>query len=188
MRPIIRPREHPKQGEVATLGLMHEMAVARAVTEFEIGHRREPYITPFLWLIRYPNDLVVIETPWSNDAEKVNSLTAMRMMMQCTGATAYSFIHESWMAAFTTPEDKEKYKDLYSVRSLPPDKREDVLLILSYDRSGQYLYTRFGMNRPDTPHATLKVRDDHALGSPGHDGGGLFGRLNNMLLRPESDR
>lgn len=185
-RPFIRPREHPKQGEIATLGLMHEMAVARAVKEFEIGHRREPYITPFLWLIRYPGDLTVIETPWANDDEKVKSLAAMRLLMQSTGATAYSFIHESWMAYFEG-EDAQKYKDVYSVRALPPHLREDVLLILSYDISGQYLYTRFGINRADTAHASLKVRDDHAMGSGG-DGGGLTGRLENMLNKPGSDR
>ena len=183
-RPFLREREHPKQGEVATLGLLHELAVARAVKEFEIGHRREPYITPFLWLIRYPNDLVVLETPWANDAEKVKSFAAVRELMQATGATAYSFIHESWMAVFEGPEEVERSRKIYSVRAMPKDQREDVLLILSADLSGAHLTTRYGIARADTPHAKLKLRDD----MPTPDG--MLGRLSNFLKpeKPDVDK
>jgi hypothetical protein len=177
--PQIRERIDLKQGECATLGMMHEFAVGRAVKAFEDGRQREPYMTPFLWLLRYPGELATIETRWGNDVEKDVASKSLRLLMKITNCTAYSFITEAWMASFSKAQGNMPEHPINSVRGLPADQREDVLMISTFDRSTNYHMTRFGIKRANTPHAKLLVRDDWIERGPDMH---MEGRMWNLLL------
>lgn len=179
-RPKLRDTVQLKPGECATLGFFHEYAISVAMKAFEEGRRREPYMTPFLWLLRSDSTVVSVETRWANDHEKDQVSAAMRMLMKMTDTTAYSFIHEAWMANWNSdgsgsmPEPPgEGYM---SVSGLPAQQREDVLLIWTFGKGPQTYRTRYGIARANTPHSSLKVRDD--MEPDGH----AEGRFWNLLL------
>lgn len=174
--PEVRGSVTLKQGEFATLDMLHEHAVKIAEEEFEKAVRgpRQPYQCPFLWLVKTPKVLLTIETPWRDDDEKIRSMDMMRTYMAMAQATAYSFMHEAWMSVLQDPNKPMPH----SVRELPPDQREDVLIVWTYDRSEHVRQTRWAVRRAGTPRATLLARDDE------YRDGLVGGRLGNLLKSP----
>lgn len=177
--PVLHGSITLKQGEFATVDMLHEHAVHVAETEFERAVRgtRSPYQCPFLWLIKTPKLLLTMETPWSDDDEKIRSMNMMRTYMAMANASAYSFMHEAWMAVFTNENMPKVMPD--SVRAMPEDQREDVLMVWTYDRSDYHRRTRWAVRRAGTPRARLLARDDDT------QGGHFEGRLFNLLKPPK---
>lgn len=177
--PVLRETVTLKQGEFATLDMLHEHAVHVAETEFEkaVHGPRTPYQCPFLWLIKTPKLLLTMETPWADDDEKVRSMNMMRTYMAMANASAYSFMHEAWMAVFNLENMPKKMP--FSVRGMPEQDREDVLMVWTYDRSEYHRRTRWAVRRAGTPRARLLARDDDT--QEGH----FEGRLFNLLKPPK---
>lgn len=179
--PEVRSTISLSQGEFATVGMLHDHATRIAEAEFAkaVAGRTPPFQCPFLWLVKTQRLLLTIETPWADDDEKIRSMQMMRTYMQMANATAYSFMHEAWMAVFTPPNVPKEMP--YSVRALPPDQREDVLLVWTFDRSDKHMQTRWGVRRAGTPRAALLARDD--VESSGYDH--FEGRMFNLLKPPK---
>jgi hypothetical protein len=130
---------------------LHEMAVAYAVAEFE-----RKGAAPCMWIICTGPDVIWIETPWEDDREKVVSTAAIRAAMKAMGARSYSFITEAWMASYFDGDDT----------TVPPsekEKRDDVLLISTYDQKGEFDGTRFLVTVRKHGLSYLGPRDDETM-------------------------
>jgi hypothetical protein len=190
MIPNIKPTEDILPGAYGRIEEFHDFAVNRAVKEFEKEGR-----APFLWIVLYNSSIRFVETPWENDDEKHRSTYMMRELMRLTNARAYSFITEAWVAAFTLKDMSEQERDAlleqtnkHGVRSLPESQREDVMMVSSFNRAGDYGFTRFGIRYGKQRHPTggwpmgrLLARDDWHTSEMGH----WEGRMWNLLKEEE---
>lgn len=144
---------------------LHEMAVAYAVSEFE---RRGS--TPCMWIICTGPDVIWIETPWEDEAEKELSTLAIRAAMKAMGARSYSFITEAWVASYSVGDPV-----------IPPsqkEQRDDVLMISTYDMKGEYEAARFLVSVRENGNNLLGPRDDQTMMEYK-----MEGRLFNLLVR-----
>jgi len=163
-----------KPGELETLTALHEHAVSLAEKSFA-----DHGSAPFLWLIRIESGVLAINTPWENVREKDQAVATIRQILRIFDATMYAFIAEAWITVVTDPD---KY-DAKVPPSRQPD-REDVLMVQSFDRNDNHLYTRFGVFYPpgrqrarSLPWGKLRARDDW----PQDAHSGATGRLSNVF-------
>ena len=185
MKPVVTS-EAILPGAFGQISELHELVVAKGIAAFEKDGR-----APFLWTILLDHHLTFIETPWENEREKMEATHKMRHIMAALQARAYSFMTEAWVSAInfesTSKEDQEKIMEQsrkHGVKSLPETLREDVLMVSTYDRGGNYLMTRFGVRYGSRTHPTggwkfgrLLARDDWHKDSIGH----FEGRMWNLL-------
>jgi hypothetical protein len=133
---------------------LHEHAVNMATAAYAHFGRMLP-----IWMIAtYSDDrgdpelnghfLLVIETAWENPDQKYRATEFMRGAVNDPdfGAYAYAFICEAWVAS---EKEGSKYDALRKQgRGVPPgerpeDERDDILMILSFERDGDSAMTRF---------------------------------------------
>jgi hypothetical protein len=148
---------------------LHELAVAFAV-EF---HGRKGEVPP-TWVMAIGKQIAWLETAWESEFEKDGSVFVAREMMKHTGAHAYSQIVEAWVAA--VPSDRPDLAEtLPSDRD--PSERDDVLLVMTFDRQGGFQGTRFLVTVRRRGPNLLGPRDDQSF--EGMDP--LQGRMANLL-------
>lgn len=131
MLPQIVKRKTLAPGYLQTIDALHEYAVRDAEKTF-----RKKGQSPFRWFVRNRQRLIVIDSSWENEREKVLSAKFMRYYMLMLGADAYSFVTEAWVAIPTEAEVKA-YQEL----DIPPPQpsqhpnREDALVVTTYDKN-----------------------------------------------------
>lgn len=152
---------------------LHEMAVAFAMKEFE--RKGE---APCMWIIAAGPNLMWIETPWRDDREKELFVRTLRGAMRELGARAYSFITEAWMAVYDINDPKPGEPGFLMPSESPKAKRDDVLMISTYDAAGEYDATRFLVTIRERGLNILGPRDDESFKD--HK---MEGRLFNLLVR-----
>lgn len=167
--PFLQFGEHMdlKPGDFATLEMLHEFSVQRALKQFDEAHRIAPYDIKPHWLIQFGSFMGVVATPFANDREKEVVSRVLGEAMKIANARAYSFFMEAWIANVRPGHDWDK-----TPPSQHPD-REDALIITTYDRK-RSLTTRYAVKRAGTPRAKLLARDDWG-------DSGLVGRFSNLL-------
>ena len=110
----------------ATRAMLHEMAATFAEEQFALkGH------APFMWLLGIGPRVVWIETDWDDDGEKEASVAFIRKTAQVLGADCYAFITEAWVAVYKDVPRRDQPRP----GDLPKDQRDDILMVLSMDRS-----------------------------------------------------
>lgn len=162
--------------------ILHEMACQYGEEQFKLKGGMAA-----LWIVASGPNIAWIETDWKDNREKDIANYAMRQMLDGTAAQAYSFITEAWMmgtnAKMSEPERKHwlDFSQKHGVRSLPEHMRDDVLMILSFDRKGGCSNTRYvvQMRKGKGPNYLGPRIDEDGLTSWG-------GRMGN-LFKPEQD-
>ena len=148
---------------------LHEMAVNFAVEEF--GRKGE---VPFLWLIDIGDESLWMETPWENDREKDAYVKLMKVLMRESRARAYAQIVEAWVSTTVGTDD-----DFIPPSQRPKNERDDIMMVMSSNRSGAHLQTRCLV--------TIRKRGLNFLGPRMDDpmGDTMTGRMSNLLADPQ---
>ena len=127
----------------ATRAMLHEIAAQFAEEQFALqGH------APFMWLLGCGSRIVWVETDWEDDNEKEASVQFIRKLAQQLGADCYAFMSEAWVAVYKTATRRNEPRP----GDLPKHLRDDILFVLSMDRSehktSRWLVTerRHGLN------------------------------------------
>lgn len=126
--------------------MLHEMACTYAEEQFKLKGGMEP-----MWLLAAGFNVAWIKTPFDDAVRSKNVAANMiRAMIAGTGAQAYSFISEVWVAAFLDAQMSRKeqkkwiaFTHEYGVSQLPPELRDDALQVLSCDRAGGHSTSRY---------------------------------------------
>jgi hypothetical protein len=168
---------------IADRKALHNVACAFGEEQFKLKG-----CAPFMWLVAVGSQVAWIETPWEDEREKIMATYAMRDILTVTGAQAYSQMVEAWVCAIDNrmPEAERKYwtdfTEKHGVRSLPPEMRDDVLIVLSFDCKGGVSTSRYLVNiRPRGPNYLGPRMDEPESGTL--EWGGRMGNL----FRPERD-
>lgn len=154
---------------------LHEMAISFAEEEF--GRKGQ---IPFLWLLDLDDEILWIETPWENDAEKDAMVRLMRILLRESKARAYSNMIEAWMAKATTlPKDDPNF---VMPSDRPKSERDDVLMVNSHSRNGDQFQTRYLV--------TIRKHGPNFLGpriDEDFKNGIMEGRMFNLLRDPKCE-
>lgn len=186
LRPIIQKFEHLDHD--VTREELHEKAIA--FTEEQFARKGS---VPFMWALVQGSHVAWVETPWEDEREKVAATRTIHQMMFGLGATAYSFISEIWTCSFSIEQHGEKeFKRLndfatkHGVCALPPNLRDDAVMITTFDRSPEYNFSQFlvTMRPPNRGLNFLGPRVDKPEGKDGQ----MSGRMWNLLRQPLDDR
>jgi hypothetical protein len=173
---------HDKLAPVTpTRAVLHEMACQFA----ERLHRSGADLV-FVWGLAQGQEILWIETAWTSEREKVNTILAMRDLMSMTKTHAYATITSAWMATMdenTDPLDRTLMDEHRAaggmICDLPARLRQDVLMIATCDRAGDGALTRYIVDAKNQLGPRQDVSNYEAL----------EGRLVNMLKPdPEADR
>lgn len=171
--PIPHLVESESGNRFCTLDALHERAVAAAVAAMESEHR-----APFLFRLKAADWILTWETNWRDDHEKIAYTRAIRLQMLAIECEMYTFSGEVWTAAPRPGDGIDK--------RLPPSERPDrqgSLIIMSFDKAGNWRNTVFAVKHAGTKRARLLARDDwHAIeGDREAQINRQEGRLVNML-------
>jgi hypothetical protein len=174
MRPVILKTENLAPVSVQRAGL-HEMACAFVEERFKLKGRCAP-----VFATAAETHVAWVECDWANDGEKLASVEMMRITVQATNAHAYSFMTEAWVAAFDTlkPDEAERWITFcgeHGVSALPGHLRDDVALVLTFDRQGGCSMSRYLV--------TQRRRGPNFLGPRVDDDGdtGMTGRMASLF-------
>ena len=163
-----------------TRSFLHNMACKSAEKAFAEEGGLEPF-----WLIASGTRVLMVGTPWEGTPEKRVSQNFVRLLLEVVGAQAYSFVSETWTAMVTKAElafrAKMDWIDEHGVLALPPDQREEILMVTSAgrDKGDQHL-SRYVINSGGKK-PWLGIRTDEA------DMGGE-GPLFNLFQLPVDER
>lgn len=123
--------------------VLHEMAVEYATET----HREQGGVEP-TWVVSDGQNISYIETPFENWQHKAH----VRMIMATEvfprlGVKLYSFVSEAyvWAGKITDEnfEEEQKFVEEHGVSALPADRKDEVLIVTTNDKSDQTRFTRF---------------------------------------------
>ena len=100
---------------------------------------------PPTFVISVGTDVLWLEARWSSWQEREIYFAAMRTLIRGLKARSYSFISEVWVVAAKSEEEADQLS-LVSFAELPENKRDEMLLIDSWDRSGGHLDSKYLIN------------------------------------------
>lgn len=121
---------------------LHERACRYAEKRFAKKGGLEP-----IWIVASPRGTIFLETPFEDTVAKNVAAFFIRKALKHTEAYGYSFISEAWVAAVSADEPElVAFANAHGVMALPPDKREDVLMITSHARGGGHMGSRWLIN------------------------------------------
>ena len=103
------------------------------------------------FVIVYPTEIHIIQTPWQNDDEKTVAVAYVRKeMTKHGGALAYSYVSEAWMSKLTMPEAAR----VPGLDNVPPE-------LLPRNRADrQEIVSAMATNGFETKHASwVMIRD-----------------------------
>lgn len=179
MRPLLKPQltkiKTLNATQIVSLDELHEYAIAAAERTMQKKGK-----VPSRWLVRAQDRLATFDTPWEGEGDKNMHADFIRFILGATGATAYAFMTEAWIAAYTKDDDDEPFV----MPSEHPD-REDVVMVSTYTRS-DYRLTRYGIRYSDRTRpkfGRLLARDDWQPGDRTTFEGRMFNLLRGL---PES--
>lgn len=132
---------------------LHEMAVGYAVGVFDRKGQCEP-----TWIVAAAGKLMWFETAWGCEHEKHLHVECMYRLMQALNADAYAFLSEMWCASYRDGDPQVPPSER------PVNERDDILVITTFDRSGEFEATRFKVTirQPVGPNF-LGPRDDETM-------------------------
>jgi hypothetical protein len=141
---------------------LHERACRYAEKRFAKKGGLEP-----IWVLALPGSTLFLETPFDDTRAKNIAAFFMRKTLRRVGASGYSFISEAWMAAIKADEPElVAFANEHGVAALPPDKREEVLMINSHDRDGAVMASRWLINsKGKKPFLGPRVDEEMAISS-----------------------
>lgn len=148
---------------------LHELAVAYSMEQFDLKGRCPP-----TWIIAAGHNVAWFVTDWEDERQKVMYTGCMAALMAQVSASAYSMVTEAWIA-MVRGKSEEEIASIGSLADLPDNEREDVLLVSTFDRAGDFDLTRFlvTIRRPIGPNF-LGPRVDEEVGD-------FRGRMCNLL-------
>lgn len=122
---------------------LHEIACAYAEEQFKLKGGCDA-----TWLVAAGAQVAWIETPFEGVRDKQATTAMIRAMLAATGAQAYSYATEAFVAAVQgmPPGEVKKwlaYANEHGVSALPARMREDVLMVFTHDRGGGVSITRY---------------------------------------------
>lgn len=124
-----------------TLNMLHEVAC----NYVEECYAKAGEVIP-TFLLQSAMQVAWITAPWESQAEKQATLAIIRHMLGVVGS-GYSFVSETWMAAFAASHpDYDKLVEQANSRgvaSLPPHLRDDAAYIMTRDRQGNHLVSTY---------------------------------------------
>lgn len=135
------------------------------------------------WLIATGDGkMIAIETPWEDGREKHAATTMVRMLLEITKATHYSFSSEVWVAAIDKVEGKEEafkaklnWVQQHGVMALPRSEREEKLIVLTAERGGKALLSNYLISSGSKkPFLGPRMDETHEL----------EGRMSNLFDQP----
>lgn len=163
--------------------ILHEMACQFGELQF-----RQKGGMASVWVMATGPSIAWIETDWQSSREKDVATFAMREMLEATGSQAYSFITEAWVASFEGLSDAERkhwmdFSNQRGLSALPPHLRDDILMVLSFDRAGGCSMSQYivQMRKGKGPNYLGPRIDANAS-----DGLQWAGRMGNLFL-PQCD-
>lgn len=122
---------------------LHEIACAYAEDRFRHLGRCDA-----TWLVAVGSQVAWVETPFDGPGDKMTTTILMRGMLAATGAQAYSYVTEAFVASVQHMPKAEmnhwlKFANEHGVAALPEHMREDVLMVFTHDRAGGASATRY---------------------------------------------
>jgi hypothetical protein len=155
---------------------LHAMALSHGEEQFKARGACAP-----TFLVSLGCDVYWIEDSWASNQERGFKFALMREIIDVMQARAYSFISEVYVATMTV-EEVERFgmpTDLPS--EMPPDRRDEMLWIDSWDRQGAHYMSRYLITPARPParqRAFLGPRVDEE-----HDE--MVGRAMNLFQPPK---
>lgn len=156
----------PRQLKIDRLGPLtipahglQSMAVRYGEDQFARYGRCQP-----TFLIAIKTDVLWLEALWEDHYERMLTYRLMTGFLKASGAHAYSYISEAYVAAYK-PEDLggDGEPDVLPA-NLPPDQREEVLFITSFDHKGQSFFSRYLITPRKRGLSFLGPRVDEEIG------------------------
>lgn len=120
---------------------LHDLALVYVEEEFA---RRGT--TPFLWLIDLGHEIIWIETPWDDDAEKIASTKIIQLLLREFRARAYTQLFEAWASTETGKQGKtidDAIREAVPPSERPKNERDDVLLAITMNKAGEQIVSRY---------------------------------------------
>jgi hypothetical protein len=126
-----------------TRQVLHEMAVEYALER----HRQSGSLDP-TWVMSDGHNVTFMETPFDSPRHKQGvAFVLATEFFPTIGVKVYSFVSEAWVwAGKHTDEDHETEKAFineHGVGALPKERRDEVIVITTNDRSDHTMFTRF---------------------------------------------
>lgn len=136
----------PEQPE-KTLKAMHHQAAESARVTFNLYGE-----VPAFWLLCTFDRFIVVRTEWKGDSEKDLMTGMLAHMVEVLGVTRYTLIHEAYSANYPVNTDKETATP---PSQLPKSQRDEILFVVSCDRDGRQLFSRFLITQRPKPALPL---------------------------------
>lgn len=124
---------------------LHLLVCAFVEAEFK---RKAGDLDP-LFVVATGAQIVWLQAGWEDDREKRVTINAVRLTLAGTDAHAYSLVTQAFVASFDSRMSETERKHwlnfcrLHGVSALPPQLRDDIVMVMSHDRDGGIDVSRY---------------------------------------------
>lgn len=136
-------RSRKRMKETRAMDKDHELLAALIEQGVSYVHdillvKKDKSLMP-IWHLQSPEGAMVIGTPWKGDEEKTAMTAYVREQIKKSNATAYSFISEAWVSAYTSEEIQGRDLEAEGPAERPAKRanRVEAVVIFASTRSGQ---------------------------------------------------
>lgn len=163
------PRIFKTEIKLYTIAALHDAACAHGEEMFSRYGECRP-----LWIVSAGHHVAWLETPWSDDIEKMATTRFITAMLEAINATAYTFICEVYVAVEQVKKGEKFDPDkMVPPSERPANERDEVLLVVTQPRGGEAITTTYLITPRTTGPNYLGPRVDNAFE---HDSG-ISGRM-----------